>query len=403
MTSEKIPSATAPTPCDAELDAVVANLQNSIQRWATRHELWFDCGFQTYADRVDGEPGEPPVVTILHFDGDLGRALDGDFHGLDMEFFELLQRLGFWYERIDNVSAHIYPEDNSPLLQPFLNRENWHWVCGLVQQDVADVHEELYSHFAKRPEDLHRLTWREFETLLFRIFQAQGFTCELGPGSNDGGIDVRVLQRDPLGDILTLVQAKRYASRNKIDMSAVAALHGVADVEAAQQSIFVTTSDYLPSARKFAGRTRIPMKLATSVDVRDWCRDASDGIIRDKSKLITPRAVASLLNGLVLRDPRIVHARTGYSVTMNQFAIVLKESKHAALLMVIPARTISDDGYGQKGSEVPDIGPACLDRLTGDTVFRAKRSVCNGDATYWDGRNLYSAWNGEPAIFDLCD
>jgi hypothetical protein len=397
------PNAAEQTPSDAELDVVVADLQRSIQEWATRHELWFDCGFQSYAERVDGEPGEPPVVTILHFDGDLGRALDGDFHGLDMEFFDLLERQGFWYERNDSASAHIYPEDNSPLFQPFLDRENWQWVCGLVQQDVADVYEELYSYFARRPEDLHRLTWREFETLLFRIFQAQGFTCELGPGSNDGGIDVRVLQRDPLGDILTLVQAKRYAPRNKIDLSAVAALHGVADVEAAQKSMFVTTSDYLPSARKFAGRTRIPMTLTTSADVSDWCRDASAGIIRDKSRLVTPQAVSSLLQGLTSKDPRIVHTSTGYSVIMNQFAIVLKETKHAALLMAIPARTISDDGYGQRGSEVPEIGPACLDRLTADTVFRAKRSVRNGEVSYWDGRNLYSAWDGGPALFDLCD
>ncbi|MCC2602233.1 restriction endonuclease [Sphingopyxis yananensis] len=276
-------------------------------------------------------------------------------------------------------------------------------MCGLVQQDVADVYEELYSYFAKRPEDLHRLHWREFETLLFRIFQAQGFTCELGPGSNDGGIDVRVLQRDPLGDILTLVQAKRYAPRNKIDISAVAALHGVADVELAQKSMFVTTSDYLPSARKFAGRTRIPMTLATSADVSDWCRDASDGIIRDKSKLITPHEVSSLLQSLTSRDPRIVRASTGYSVIMNQFAIILKETKHAALLMAIPARTISHDGYGQRGSEVPDTGPACLDRLAADTVFRAKRSVHNDKVSYWDGRNLYSVWDGVPAHFDLCD
>lgn len=400
---EQNPSVAVRAPSDAELDGVVANLQRSIQEWATRHELWYDCGFQSYADRVDGEPGQTPVVTILHFDGDLGRALDGDFDGLDIEFFELLKSQGFWYERSGSVSAHIYPGDDSPLFQPFLDRENWQWVCGLVQQDVADVHEELYSYFAKRPEDLHRLTWREFETLLFRIFQAQGFTCEPGPGSNDGGIDVRVLQRDPLGDILTLVQAKRYAPRNKIDMSAVAALHGVADVEEAQRSIFVTTSDYLPSARKFAGRTRIPMTLATSADVRDWCRDASDGIIRDKSKLVTPQAVSSLLQGLAPRDQRIIHARTGYSVIMNQFAIVLKETKHAALLMAIPSRTITDDGYGQRGYEAPEIGPACLERLTADTVFRAKRTAHNGEVNYWDGRNLYSAWDGAPAHFDLCD
>lgn len=212
-----------------------------------------------------------------------------------------------------------------------------------------------------------------------------------------------MLQRDPLGDIMTLVQAKRYAPRNKIDLSAVAALHGVADVEAAQKSMFVTTSDYLPSARKFASRTRIPMTLTTSTDVSEWCRDASDGIIRDKSKLVMPQAVSSPLQDLTSKDPRIVQASTGYSVIMNQFAIVIKETKHAALLMTIPARTISDDGYGQRGSEVPEIGPACLDRLRADNVFRAKRSVRNGEVNYWDGRNLYSAWNGAPALFDLCD
>lgn len=397
-TKEGVVSAT-----DAELRAVVANLQSSIQHWAEKHELWFDCGFQSYAKRIDAEPIETPVVTILHFDGDLGRALDGEFDGLDMEFIELLERHGFWYERNDSVSAHIYPLDESPLLQPFLDLATWEWICGLVQEDIADVHEELYSHFARRPGDLHRLSWREFETLLFRIFQNQGFTCELGPGSNDGGVDVRVLQRDPLGDILTLVQAKRYAPKNKIDLGPVAALHGVADVEDAHKTIFVTTSDYLPSAREFAGRTRIPMTLATSNDVRDWCRDASDGIIRDKSKLVEPSSVLRLISSLAPRDPRIVRASTGYSVIMNQFAIVLKETKHAALLMAIPARTISDNGYGQMGFEIPDIGPHCLNRLAVDTVFRAKRTDSHGAVNYWNGHHLFSAWDSEPVHFNLCD
>lgn len=388
---------------DDDLEAEVLTLQTSIRQWATEHELWLDCGFQSYAERVDAEPGDTPVVTILHFDGDLGRAIDGEFDGLDVEFNDLLERHGYWYERNDGVSAHIYPADESPLFQPFLDLAQWQWVCGLVQPDFADVHEELYSYFAKRPDDLHRLEWRQFETLLFRVFQNQGFTSELGPGSGDGGIDIRLLQRDPLGDILTLVQAKRYASHRKIDLSAVAALHGVADVEKAQRSVFVTTSDYLPSAKKFAGRTSIPMTLATSQDVQDWCQAASDGIVRDKSSLITPTALATLLKSLLPKDPRILHASTGYSVIMNQFAVVLKETKHAALIMAIPARTISDDGYGQRGMEVPDIGPRCLERLTAESVFRAKRTVRDGDVTYWNGRNLFGRWNGEPMLFDLCD
>lgn len=143
------------------------------------------------------------------------------------------------------------------------------------------------------------------------------------------------------------------------------------------------------------------MTLATSDDVRDWCRDASEGIIRDKSKLVTPQAVSLLLQNLAHRDPRIVHTSIGYSVIMNQFAIILKETKHAALLMVIPSQTISDDGYGQRGYEVPEIGAACLERLTADTVFRAKRSLYNGKVRYWNGQNLYSPWDGVPKLFDL--
>jgi hypothetical protein len=85
MPEDHDPSHAASAPTDAELNVVVADLQRSIQEWATRHELWFDCGFRTFADQIDRQPGETPVVTILHFDGDLGRALDGDFGGLDME------------------------------------------------------------------------------------------------------------------------------------------------------------------------------------------------------------------------------------------------------------------------------------------------------------------------------
>ena len=183
----------------------------------------------------------------------------------------------------------------------------------------------------------------------------------------------------------------------------MAALHGVADVENAQKSIFVTTSDYLPSARKFASRTSIPMTLATSNNVREWCQNASAGIIRDKSKLVTHTAVSHLLQNLVPNDSRIVHAHTGYTAITNQFAVVLKETNYAALLMAIPSRTIADDGYGQRGLEVPDIGMKCLENLTADNVFRAKRSVSHGETHYWNGINLFSAWNGEPVCFDLCD
>lgn len=390
------------THTDEQLQQIVQNLQSEIMQWAVSHDIWFDCGFKSYAEHVDGEP-LAPVVTILYFGSAFGDMLDGSYRGLDAEFYELLESQGFWFEQATFGTLHIYPLDDSPLVKPFSDYVRWQWICGLLVPDVADVFEEIYAHFARRPDDLHRLHWREFEILLYRIFQNQGFQAELGPGSGDGGVDIRLLQRDPLGDMLTLVQAKKYAATRKIGLEAVAALHGVADVEAAHQSLFVTTSSYLPVAQNFAGRTSGRLSLATPQDITQWCAQAHHGILSDKSKIVSPDHVAKLLLSLKSKDSRIVHAHTGVTMILNQFALVLKETKYAALLMALPAKTLSDDGYGQAGYEVPRLDETCLARLQADRVFRAKRSVHDGRVSFWSGQHLYTPWRGEPEHFSYLD
>jgi restriction endonuclease Mrr len=117
------------------------------------------------------------------------------------------------------------------------------------------------------------------------------------------------LQRDPIGDVMTLVQAKKYAGHRKARLEAVAALHGNSLVEGAQKSIFVTTSAYEPVAQRFAARTSGSMKLASSEDVAKWCEAASAGIIADVSHIIDD----------VSRYPdhRIVHAHTGVTMIIK--------------------------------------------------------------------------------------
>ena len=52
----------------------------------------------------------------------------------------------------------------------------------------------------------------------------------------------------------------------------------------AQGSMFITTSDYQPAAMRFAGRENVRMDLYVSDDVRNWCNDASAGIIEDRTR-----------------------------------------------------------------------------------------------------------------------
>ncbi|MGN6150348.1 MAG: restriction endonuclease [Rhizomicrobium sp.] len=251
---------------------------------------------------------------------------------------------------------------------------------------------------------MHRLHGRDFEILLSRIFQAQGFQVELGPGRGDEGVDMRLLQRDPLGDVLTLVQAKRYAKRRSIDQQAVAALHGVAEVEGAKRSLFITTSRYAPVAKRFAARTSGRMELATSSEVVQWCQDASAGIVADKSTLVSRANVLRIIEELRWkRDGRILHASIGRNMVLNRFALVIKETKHAALLMSLPQRIVTHDGCQQWGTEVPEIGEGSLGALRAETVWRTIRNVRDGRISYWDGRQLFVPWDGNPCHFDHRD
>lgn len=388
---------------DQKVIAAIKNLRLAIETWAKRHDLWFDCGFKDYLSHVGGEPTNPPVVTMMWSEGPLRRVWDGDYgEGLDLEFSNLLDSLGYEYVNDDGVTISIYPQD-SVHVALFFSYFHWQWVCSLIEQDFADVYHELYDHFAKRPDDLYSLHWRDYEILLSRIFQTQGFQVELGAGQGDGGVDIRLLQRDPLGDILTFVQAKKYAPKNKIDLQSVSSLVGISFAEGAQKSLFVTTSAYAPVARNFAERKAVNLDLATSEDVREWCKTASTGIITDKSKLVSPTNVMRLLEEVSQRpDARVVRAGSGYNMVLNDFALVVKETKHAALLMGLSSKTVSDDGYGQEGHEVPILDGTSL-KLTAEGVWRAKRSVENGEVSYWDGRRLYYAWDKKPVFFSYVD
>lgn len=390
---------------DSELNKRILDLQSAIQAWAEERKLWDECGFQSYQYRNDAEPTSPAVITVMWYTSVFSDVFNGQ-HPIDYEseFMEFLSSLGYDYEPQDNISLHIYARDEQ-LNKAYEDYFHWQWVCSLIQDDCDDVYHELYEYFEKHPDRMQNLHWREYETLLFRVFQSQGFQAELGPGRGDGGVDIKLLQKDPMGDILTLVQAKKYAPRRKIGLEAVAALHGIRDVNKAQNSIFVTTSEYAPAAREFAARTSNKLTLYTSSDIASWCKDASRGIIQDKTKLMDRSVVKKIIFQLFeKRDSRLVHASYGYNMIWNNFAIVLKETKYAALLMNIRDYNVSDDGYGQRGTQAPLLNEDTIANFIPDSVWRAKRKEDDsGQITYWDGEKLYTPWSGEPVVFDYVD
>ncbi|QRK81882.1 restriction endonuclease [Pseudomonas sp. CFBP13528] len=394
-----------PAFADRDLEQRIQNAQRDIKSWAEGSDLWRDSGFTSYAERVQGEPGEEAVVFILYSDGHLARLLDEDLDPRSRaELDQICGAHGFWFENYDGCSYYFFATTEE-MQAAYDEYFHWKWVCSLIVEDFGDVYAELYRYFQARPERLYNLHHREFEILLYRVFQSLGYESEVGPGIGDGGVDVRLLQRGPLGDTLTYVQAKRYAPHRPIRLDAVQALRGAVANDGAHHGIFVTTSRYLPGAADFARRSNGVLQLKTSDDVAEWCKQAQEGIIQDKSLLISDAHLLSVLRRVDHGEHALVtHAHTGYRTITNSFALVLKETKHAALLMRLPRRNLSQDSYGLEGHEAPVLDPQILGMKQMETVFRAKRSVSSdGCVSYWDGRNLYSTWNRQSCFFSYID
>jgi len=191
------------------------------------------------------------ATTYLLQDGSLAQLFGAETWGNETET----------YEDESTTDLYVHPDFRA--------------TCTLVIPDFEAINFQLVEYFAEHPEQLHHLDWRKFEELLEAVFRNQGYDTELGPGRRDGGVDLRLIQKDSIGQMVTLVQVKRYSPNNPVKLDAVAALYGVVEAQAANRGLFVTTSRYLPSAKRFAEERNRRLILASPQEVADWCKALS--------------------------------------------------------------------------------------------------------------------------------
>ena len=399
---------------DQQLEERINELEDAVETWAKQNDLWYDACFRRVVKSFDMGTGAPTVTTLLA-EGLLaelvihpGMGATHDTHEaqrLSDECERIFDGHSFYGEPFDNTRLNVIPLEQTDHLafQGFKEYMRWKWICSLIQGDFDALNSELYEHFSKNPDQLTRLGWREFEMLVTELLQAQGFEAELGPGHGDGGVDIRLLQRDPIGDILTFVQVKKYDPiNNPIKLQAVQALHGAKEAEGADNSMFVTTSRYLPSVKNFASRDNVQMELYVSDDVRKWCAEANAGIIEEKERIITEDEVRRALKRARQNPKTIMHAECGYTMQYNKFSLVLKESATSGLAIDLPSRVVQHDGYMQAGTEVPDLLDTRKVLQLLHTAKRLKKPSRGSSFAFCDvneEKEFYTPWNQEPARF----
>jgi restriction system protein len=95
-----------------------------------------------------------------------------------------------------------------------------------------------------------KINWRKFEGLTGEFFARHGFNVNLGPGRNDGSIDVRVWRQGADGSTppAILVQCKR--EKRKVNKVVVKALYADIINERAESGLIVTSTALSPGAEK---------------------------------------------------------------------------------------------------------------------------------------------------------
>jgi restriction endonuclease Mrr len=113
--------------------------------------------------------------------------------------------------------------------------------------------------FRQNPELLRTIDPFTFERVIAELFQEEGYEVALTPPRVDGGKDIYVYKTDPLTKVMFLVECKRYAPTNKVDVTVARQLYGVVQQERASGGIIVTTSFFTKPAKEFAAS--VPYQL----------------------------------------------------------------------------------------------------------------------------------------------
>lgn len=138
--------------------------------------------------------------------------------------------------------------------------------------DDAFIDQKFIDFLAANSDRLDRIHWRNFERLTAEFFRREKYDVKLGPGSKDGGVDLRVWPAGSFcnGPPLMLVQCKRLRSGELVKVEYVKALWTDVQFESAGSGLIATTSQVSPAGKKTSRARAYSLSFAEAEQVNEW-------------------------------------------------------------------------------------------------------------------------------------
>jgi len=160
-------------------------------------------------------------------------------------------------------------------LQP---TKNWNGIVALsdlFNSEKLPVLPDIYfdqryiDYLSNNTDDLYRIHWRQFEGLTTEFFSRNGFKVKIGPGRNDGGIDIYATHIETNNVII--IQCKRYSKDNQVEVNAVKALYFDIIDKGVNGALIATTSHLSPAGKDIVARN-YPITAAEHENIIIWVK-----------------------------------------------------------------------------------------------------------------------------------
>jgi hypothetical protein len=139
-----------------------------------------------------------------------------------------------------------------------------------VRPRIVTAKEALIQQLKRRPSSIHELPHRKFEELIAELLSDLGWRVELTAATRDGGKDILAYLNTDVGELLCLVEAKKYRPDRKVGVELVRTLYGTLCNYQANSAMLVTTSSFSPDAVAFQMKHQYQLSLREYAHVVDW-------------------------------------------------------------------------------------------------------------------------------------
>lgn len=158
-----------------------------------------------------------------------------------------------------------------------------------LTSEIITLNQELADFFARQPERLHELTPRKFEELIASILRAMGAEVTLTKETRDGGRDILAVFRTPVGELLTIVECKKYRIDRCVGVGLVERfMYVVEKKDQASCGLIATTSYFSPEVHAMAKEMPFRLKLRDFKGIHEWVKSYGQWFQDGKTGLWRP-------------------------------------------------------------------------------------------------------------------